>query len=143
MNYTLNEINDAAKWLIEHIGEHRILALSGQMGAGKTTLIRAVCDVLGTDDVVTSPTFALVNEYDTSSDTFPKVYHFDFYRIKRPEEAYDIGIEEYFDSGMLCMIEWPEMIDSLLPSDAVTLKIEEQPDGSRELSLDIAGNTIV
>lgn len=99
------------------------------MGAGKTTFIKAVCEVLGVVDVVTSPTFAIVNEY-TSGNGEP-VYHFDFYRIKKLEEVFDMGYEDYFYSGSLCFIEWPELIEEVLPEDTVRITITEEEDGSR------------
>jgi len=131
----LEHIAQAAREFIAHIGQHTVFAFYGQMGAGKTTFIKAVCEELGVKDVITSPTFAIVNEY-TATTPPPAVassliYHFDFYRIKRLEEVYDMGYEEYFDSGALCFIEWPELIDELLPDDAVRVTIEEQADGSR------------
>ena len=104
------------------------------MGAGKTTFIKAVCEELGVDDVITSPTFAIVNEYTQTSNPSPypsRIYHFDFYRIKKLEEVYDMGYEEYFYSGALCFIEWPELIEELLPEDAVKVNIIENGDGSR------------
>lgn len=128
---SIETIREAAREFIKHIGEHRVFAFYGKMGAGKTTFIKAVCEELGVDDVITSPTFAIVNEY--SLPTGP-LFHFDFYRIKRLEEVYDMGYEDYFYSGCLCFIEWPELIDSLLPDDAVRVNIEEQPDGSRTIS---------
>ena len=124
----LAHINEAAKAFIEQIGDHTVFAFYGKMGAGKTTFIKAVCEELGVDDVITSPTFAIVNEYTAQG---APVYHFDFYRIKKLEEVYDMGYEEYFYSGSLCFIEWPELIESLLPDDAVRVSIEEQPDGTR------------
>lgn len=104
------------------MADDRIFVLKGKMGAGKTTLIKAFCDVLEVNDVVTSPTFALVNEYQT--DTNNQVYHFDFYRIKKLEEVFDIGYEEYFYSGEYCFIEWPEMIWELLPESFVYVNVE-------------------
>ncbi len=124
----LDTIREAAREFIRHIGESRVFAFYGKMGAGKTTFVKAICEELGCTDVVTSPTFAIVNEYTTPSTV---VYHFDFYRIKRLEEVYDMGYEEYFYSGALCLIEWPELIEDVLPEDAVHINIEEQPDGSR------------
>ena len=121
-------IREAAREFIHHIGEHRVFAFYGSMGAGKTTFIKAICEELGVDDVITSPTFAIVNEYSYAEGS---LFHFDFYRIKRLEEVYDMGYEDYFYSGALCFIEWPELIESLLPDDAVRVRIEEQADGSR------------
>lgn len=110
----------AAKVFLEHLGDARIIAFYGAMGAGKTTFITAVCEVLGVKDVVNSPTFTIVNEYrDRNGEP---VYHFDFYRITRLNEALDIGLYEYFDSGALCLVEWPEMIEELLPEK--TLKVQ-------------------
>jgi tRNA threonylcarbamoyladenosine biosynthesis protein TsaE len=109
------------------------------MGAGKTTFIKAICEELGVEDVITSPTFAIVNEYTISRQPSPVthrpvVYHFDFYRIKKLEEVYDMGFEDYFYSGSLCLIEWPELIEEVLPDDTVKVTITEQPDGSRTVS---------
>ena len=127
------QLADAARTFISNIGEHRIFAFYGKMGAGKTTFIKAICTELGVEDVITSPTFAIVNEYEIApkassslSNHLPavptqSVYHFDFYRIKRLEEVYDMGYEEYFYSGALCFIEWPELI-------------EQRPDDSRKVS---------
>lgn len=103
------------------------------MGAGKTTFIKALCEVLGVDDVVNSPTFSIVNEY-RSATTGELVYHFDFYRIAKLEEVYDMGYEDYFYSGAVCFIEWPELVEDLLPGNAVTVRIGEQEDGSRLIS---------
>ena len=127
----LAHINEAAKAFIEQIGDHTVFAFYGKMGAGKTTFIKAVCEELGVDDVITSPTFAIVNEYTAQGEP---VYHFDFYRIKKLEEVYDMGFEDYFYSGSLCLIEWPELIEEVLPDDAVKVTITEQPDGSRTVS---------
>jgi len=123
---------DAARQFVEAIGERRVFAFYGKMGAGKTTFIRAVCETLGVTDPVTSPTFAIVNEYKSPS--VGSIFHFDFYRIKRMEEAYDIGFEEYLYSGSLCLIEWPELVEELLPTDAVNVTIEVQDDGTRIIS---------
>ena len=111
----------AARAFLAHIGQHRILAFYGSMGAGKTTFITAVCRELGVQDTVTSPTFTIVNEYRDGEGE--PVYHFDFYRINRLSEALDIGLYEYFDSGALCLVEWPEMIEELLPDDALKVQI--------------------
>ena len=128
----LDTIRSAARQFIENIGSSRVFAFYGKMGAGKTTFVKALCEELGCDDVITSPTFAIVNEY-TDGEQQP-VYHFDFYRIKRLEEVYDMGYEEYFYSGALCLIEWPELIEDVLPDDTVRVTIEEQADGSRLLT---------
>lgn len=128
----LDTIRSAARQFIENIGSSRVFAFYGKMGAGKTTFVKALCEELGCDDVITSPTFAIVNEY-TDGKQQP-VYHFDFYRIKKLEEVYDMGYEEYFYSRALCLIEWPELIEDVLPDDTVRVTIEEQADGSRLLT---------
>ena len=127
---SLAEINEAAKTFVENMGDATVFAFYGKMGAGKTTFIKAVCEELGVEDVITSPTFAIVNEY-RSDTTGELIYHFDFYRIKKIEEVYDMGYEDYFYSGALCFIEWPELIEELLPEEAVKVTIEENADGSR------------
>ena len=124
----------AARKFVDGMGENRVFAFYGKMGAGKTTFIKAVCEALGVEDVVTSPTFAIVNEYADASGE--PVFHFDFYRIKNIREAYDIGCEEYFYSGRPCFIEWPELVEELLPEDAVTVRIEVCDDESRTVSID-------
>ncbi len=125
----LNEIHEAARQFInEALPEHNVIAFYGKMGAGKTTFIKALCEELGVEDVITSPTFAIVNEYEAPERI---IYHFDFYRIKRLEEVYDMGYEDYFYSGALCFIEWPELIEDLLPEDAVKVTIEETSNGER------------
>lgn len=126
----LENIKAAAQQFVDNMGNNRVFAFYGKMGAGKTTFIKAICECLGVDDVITSPTFAIVNEY-SSAESGQVIYHFDFYRIKKLEEVYDMGYEEYFDSGNPSFIEWPELIESLLPEDAVKVNIEEQEDGSR------------
>ena len=161
----IEHIREAAREFITHIGEHRIFAFYGKMGAGKTTLVKAICEELGVEDVITSPTFAIVNEYtspnpseggeclrasESGRPSSPSgrpggvvpsgrpggvpIYHFDFYRIKKLEEVYDMGYEDYFYSGALCFIEWPELIEDILPDDAVRVSITEQKDGSRTVS---------
>lgn len=135
MEITINNlasIRDAARRFVENIGESTVFAFYGKMGAGKTTFIKAVCEELGVEDVITSPTFAIVNEYRSDS-TGELVYHFDFYRIKKIDEVYDMGYEDYFYSGALCFIEWPELVEDLLPGDAVIVKITEEADGSRKV----------
>lgn len=127
---SLADINAAAKTFVENMGEGKVFAFYGKMGAGKTTFVKAICECLGVEDVITSPTFAIVNEY-TSATTGDSIYHFDFYRIKKLEEVYDMGYEDYFYSGALCFLEWPELIEDLLPEDATKVTIEEEEDGSR------------
>ena len=133
---SIQQIREAARQFINGIGQHTVFAFYGKMGAGKTTFIKAVCEELGVTDVITSPTFAIVNEYSLPNGGRLEgaLYHFDFYRIKRIEEVYDMGYEDYFYSGALCFIEWPELIEELLPDDAVRISIVEQPDGSRIIS---------
>ena len=132
MNYTfsIDNIHDAAKTFINNMGTGKVFAFYGKMGAGKTTFIKAVCEELGVTDVITSPTFAIVNEYRSDA-TGELIYHFDFYRIKKLEEVYDMGYEDYFYSGALCFLEWPELIEELLPSDAVKVTISETDNGDR------------
>lgn len=131
---TLADLRPAARAFVEAaLARPSVVAFYGKMGAGKTTFIKAVCEELGVADVVNSPTFAIVNEYRADGSGRP-VYHFDFYRIGRVEEAYDLGCEDYFYSGSVCLVEWPELVEELLPADAVRVRMEELPDGSRTLS---------
>lgn len=126
---TLSSLPSAAQQFAAAMGDRTIFAFYGQMGSGKTTFIRALCEALGVTESVNSPTFAIVNEY--LSGTGNPIYHFDFYRIKSFQEALDIGLEDYLYSGHLCLIEWPEYIEKLLPEETVKVAIEEQEDGSR------------
>lgn len=129
---SLDAIHEAAKEFVKGMGNGKVFAFYGKMGAGKTTFIKALCEVLGVEDVITSPTFAIINEYtDGKGDP---IYHFDFYRIKKLEEVYDMGYEDYFYSGNLCLLEWPELIEEILPENVIKVTIEEQPDGTRKLS---------
>lgn len=129
---SLDTIHEAAKEFVKEMGEGKVFGFYGKMGAGKTTFIKALCEVLGVEDVITSPTFAIINEYtDGKGDP---IYHFDFYRIKKLEEVYDMGYEDYFYSGNLCLLEWPELIEDILPENVIKVTIEEQPDGTRKLS---------
>ena len=114
---------------------HRVFAFEGQMGAGKTTFIKKLCEEMGTMDVVNSPTFAIVNVYDAEQPYKGEVYHFDCYRLKDIREAMDLGAEEYLYSGNYCFIEWPEMIEALLPDDTVRVRITPMSDGRRKLEI--------
>ena len=131
--FNLDNIAESAKKFIDEIGKNRIILFEGEMGAGKTTFISEICRILGANDDFGSPTFSIVNEYvDGKGDS---IYHFDFYRIESPQEALDIGAEEYFYSGNLCLIEWPDRLGSLIPEDALTAEIKVEPDGKRKLIL--------
>lgn len=132
---SLEHIHEAAREFIAAMGDNTIFALYGKMGAGKTTFIKALCQELGVEDVVTSPTFAVINEY-RSDIAGELIYHFDFYRIKKLEEVYDMGYEDYFYSGALCFIEWPELVEELLPGNTIKVTIEELEDGSRKLTME-------
>ena len=129
---SIDNIREAARQFVGNMGDASVFAFYGNMGAGKTTFIKAVCEELGVEEVITSPTFAIVNEY-RSEETGELIYHFDFYRIKKLEEVYDMGYEDYFYSGALCFIEWPELIEELLPADAVRVWIEETEGGKRKV----------
>lgn len=131
---SIEEIAVAAKEFVAAMGERKVFAFYGKMGAGKTTFIKAVCDELGVEDVINSPTFAIVNEYVDGQGE--PVYHFDFYRIKNQQEVMDLGYEDYVYSGHVCFMEWPELIENLLPDDAVKVTIEEEIDGGRVLVVD-------
>lgn len=131
----LQQIEQAARTFIRLMPNHNIFAFYGSMGAGKTTFIREVCRQLGVTDTVTSPTFAIVNEY-ALPEPGKSIYHFDFYRIKQISEVYDIGYEDYFYSGNTCFLEWPELIEELLPLDVVRIHINVNPDDSRILKIE-------
>ena len=135
---SLDHIHEAAREFIAAMGDNTVFALYGKMGAGKPTFVKALCQELGVEDVVTSPTFAVINEY-RSDIAGELIYHFDFYRIKKLEEVYDMGYEDYFYSGALCFIEWPELVEELLPGNTVKVTIEELEDGSRKLTMENLG----
>ncbi len=128
----ISELRNVAHSILTHMSDQNIFAFNGKMGAGKTTLIKAFCEELGVEEIVTSPTFSLVNEY--SNENNQPVYHFDFYRIKKIEEVFDIGYEEYFYSDNYCFIEWPELVLELLPDLYVYISIEEEDGGKRIIS---------
>ena len=132
---SLDNIREAAKQFIAAMEDNTVFAFFGKMGAGKTTFIKAICEELGVTDVINSPTFAIVNEY-RSDETGELNYHFAFYRIKKLDEVYDMGYEDYFYSGALCFIEWPELVEEVLPGDAVKVTIEEVEDGTRSVRLE-------
>ena len=130
---SLEDLDRAAKEFLKAIGDATLVAFYAPMGAGKTTFTTAVCKALGVqEDAISSPTFAIVNEYRGGAGQ--PIYHFDFYRIERPEEALDIGLYDYLDSGDLCLMEWPENIDALLPEETLKVFITVNPDGSRTLA---------
>ena len=129
---SLDKIADAAQEFVAQRGHRRVFAFYGGMGAGKTTFIMALCQQLGVKDAVTSPTFAIVNEY--GSDIGP-IYHFDFYRIKNLAEVMDLGFDDYAYSGHLCLMEWPELIEDLLPDNTVSVHIEEVDNGMRRVTV--------
>lgn len=131
----LEDLERAAGEFLKAIGDNTLIAFYAPMGAGKTTFTTAVCKALGVqEDAISSPTFAIVNEYRGGKGQ--PIYHFDFYRIERPEEALDIGLYDYLDSGELCLMEWPENIEGLLPEETLKVNIQVNADGSRTLSWD-------
>lgn len=131
---SLNQLENVAREFITHMNDQTVFAFYGDMGAGKTTFIKAICQLLGVKENITSPTFAIVNEYIAENDSL--IYHFDCYRLKNLKEAYDIGAEEYFYSGHLCFIEWPEKIENLLPANTVNVRIKVLSNKERQITLD-------
>lgn len=137
MKFLLNKLSDidaVAQKFVDNMGNRNIFAFYGEMGAGKTTFIKALCKTLGVAETITSPTFAIINEYN-KEDGDP-IYHFDFYRIKNIEEAYDFGYEDYFYSGHLCFIEWPELVEPLLPESVVKVQIVVMDNEERSIIVD-------
>ena len=135
----LNELPKAAKEFMAKMGDNTVFAFYGDMGAGKTTFISELCKALGVDeDDASSPSFSIINEY-RSDTTAELIYHFDLYRLDSPEEAFDIGVEDYFYSGAVCLIEWPERIEELLPEDTVKVELKVNPDHSRTLVISTPG----
>ncbi len=130
---SLDKISEAAAQFVSQMGENKVYVFYGSMGAGKTTFIKAICEHLGVTDVINSPTFAIVNEYEDGEGS--PIYHFDFYRINKEEEAYDFGYEDYFYSGNVCFIEWPEMVKNLIPENAIEVHISENEDGTRTVKV--------
>ena len=128
------DLEQAARRFVEEMGDETVYAFYGEMGAGKTTFIRALAAALGVeDDVANSPSFSIINEY-RSDTTAELIYHFDLYRLDSMDEAMDIGVEDYFDSGALCLLEWPERIEPMLPDDTVRVTITVNPDESRTIT---------
>jgi tRNA threonylcarbamoyladenosine biosynthesis protein TsaE len=130
---SLSDLPQVAQAVIDSLDGRSVVVFRAGMGAGKTTLISRIVALLGAEDTVTSPTFALVNQYEGAQ---RRIYHFDFYRIERVEEVFDFGYEEYFYSGDLCLVEWPEKIEALIPDDVMTVKIEVEDDGQRIFTID-------
>jgi len=131
---SIDTIHDTARQFIGLIGERTIFAFNGKMGAGKTTFIKAICEVMGVKETVNSPTFSIVNEYEAADGRI--IYHFDCYRITNTQEALDLGAEDYLYSGNLCFIEWSENMAPLLPDTLVNVDIEEREDGKREIKIE-------
>lgn len=127
------ELQQSAQEFIRQMGDNTVFAFYGDMGAGKTTFIKAVCKELGVAETVASPTFAIINEYTSGAGS--PIYHFDFYRIHKLEEVFDFGYEDYFYSGNICFIEWPELVEQVLPENTVRLSIQETENGNREISI--------
>lgn len=132
---SLEEIDEAARRFVEMMDDRTVYAFYGEMGAGKTTFINALSHALGVEDDATgSPSFAIVNEY-RSDTTAELIYHFDLYRLESVEEALDLGVEDYFDSGALCLIEWPERVEDILPDDTVKVTIKVEESGQRHITV--------
>ena len=130
---SLEKIQEAAKNFVANMGDNTVFAFYGKMGAGKTTLIKSICEEMGVEDTINSPTFAIVNEYEDRD--MNTIYHFDFYRIKSVEEVYNMGYEEYLYSDAVCFMEWPELVEELLPEECIRVEIDEENDGSRRITI--------
>ena len=135
VNFTLEQINATAKAVLTGMGDHKVFAFHGEMGAGKTTFIHALCEVMGVQDVVTSPTFSIINQYKTRDDK--TVYHMDLYRIKDENEAINAGIEDCLYSGDICLVEWPEKAESIFPDDTLHITIHSVDDNTRKLKFNL------
>lgn len=133
LKYHIDQIEDAARAVMRELGETRVILVDGPMGAGKTTIIKAMCSILNTQDDVSSPTFSIVNEYMGSEGV---IYHFDFYRIKDVQEAIDIGAEDYFYSGNFCFIEWASKVENILPDDIFLVSLSIEGDHTRKITLE-------
>jgi tRNA threonylcarbamoyladenosine biosynthesis protein TsaE len=133
VNFSLENINEAAKTFLEAIGEKKVIALHGQMGAGKTTFVHAICDMLGVTASVSSPTFSIINEYISAKGEI--IYHLDLYRLKDEQEAINAGVEDCFYSGNLCLVEWPEITPSLFPDDTVHCYLSVSGNNERQLEI--------
>ena len=135
MTFTLDEINETARKIVADMrrSDARVYLFDGEMGAGKTTFIKALCQEMGTEEVVNSPTFSIVNEYETA--TGETIYHFDFYRVNSTEEAQNFGCEEYFYSGNFCFVEWPDIVSPLLPDNCRTVSIRKNDDLTRTIEI--------
>lgn len=133
---TISDLKPIAKELLSSLGSKKLIAFTGNMGSGKTTFIKAICEELEIIDVVNSPTFSIINQYSSHSGEI--VYHFDYYRLEKPDEALDIGLYDYLDSGSFCFMEWPEKIEKLLPEECVYLHVNEDIlSGEREISWEV------
>ena len=133
IEFSLENIDDAAFDFLQKVGDCKHFAFYGLMGSGKTTFIKSICKLIGVTGSVTSPTFALVNDYNAGADR--RVFHFDFYRINKPEEVFDFGCEEYFASGEYCFVEWPEKAEIALPTDICKVYIKELENEKREVTI--------
>ncbi|MDY6122814.1 MAG: tRNA (adenosine(37)-N6)-threonylcarbamoyltransferase complex ATPase subunit type 1 TsaE [Porphyromonas sp.] len=135
--YTIRSIEDlpqVARDFISNMGDRKIFAFYAPMGTGKTTFIKALCEEMGVQDVINSPTFSIINEYLTTPD-MQTIYHFDCYRLEGVSDALNLGVEDYFESGAVCFVEWPEVLEPILPDDVVKVNIKEEADGARVLQL--------